>query len=55
MEELNQELSKNNFFIVKYGLIVVFLTISLVLLALGFIKIENKSILLLVLEYYFKM
>ena len=53
-QEFQKELNKNRFHIVKYGLVYIVIIIGLVLLSLTLIKIDNTSILSLVLDYYFR-
>ncbi len=52
--DLQKELDKKRFFLVKNGLIIIATTISLILTALYLLKINDLPILILVLEYYFR-
>jgi len=51
---LQRELAKNRFFIVKNGLFIVVFIIGLILISLYLLKIDNQSILLMVYKYYFR-
>ncbi|MEH0007829.1 MAG: hypothetical protein V6Z82_03815 [Flavobacteriales bacterium] len=53
-KDLQKELDKKRFALVRYGLLLVLSTIGLVLLSLIFIEIEGRSILSSVLAYYFR-
>ncbi len=49
---LEKELDKNRFAVVKYGLIILTLVIILILYTLVILKIDGESILNLVIDYY---
>ncbi len=51
-DNLEQELDKNKFAVVKYGLIILSLAIVLILYALTILKIDDKPILYMVIDYY---
>ncbi len=51
---LQNELDKNRFFIIKNGLVLIIITTGLIYMSLSLLKIENLSILELVFEYYFR-
>ncbi len=51
---IEKELDKNRFSIVKYGWFFILITIGIVLLSIGLIKIEEESVLEMVLLYYFR-
>jgi len=50
---LQKELDKNRFFVVKYGIAIVITIFMLIILSLVLLKIENESILKLVVKYFF--
>lgn len=51
-KELDKELDKNKFVFVKYSLAINSLIFIAILLLLFFIKIENNSVLQLIINYY---
>ena len=51
-KELDKELDKNKFLFVKYSLAINSLIFVAILLLLYFIKVENNSILQLIINYY---
>ena len=51
-KELDKELDKNKFLFVKYSLAINSLIFVVILLLLYFIKVENNSILQLIINYY---
>ncbi|MDC7995438.1 hypothetical protein [Altibacter sp. HG106] len=51
-KKLQKELDRNRFMVVRYGLYFILATITLVLVLLGFISIDGKSILQMVIDYY---
>ena len=51
-KELDKELDKNKFLFVKYSLAINSLIFVGILLLLYFIKVENNSILQLIINYY---
>ncbi len=51
---LEKELDKNRFAVVKYGLIILSLVIVLILYALLLLKIDGEPILYMVMDYYFR-
>ena len=51
-KELDKELDKNKFVFVKYSLAINSLIFVAILLLLFFIKIENNSVLQLIINYY---
>ena len=53
-DDLQEELDKKRFALVRYGLLWILATIGLVLSSLIFIKIEGRSILFSVLAYYLR-
>jgi len=50
---LQKELDKNRFFVVKYGIAIVITIFMIIILSLVLLKIENESILKLVVKYFF--
>ncbi len=51
---LEKELDKNRFFLVKNGLFIIALVLSLILIVLSVLTINNQSVLKLVFDYYFR-
>lgn len=51
---LEKELDKNRFAIVKYGLLILSLVIVLILYALFVLKIDDEPIIYMVMDYYFR-
>ena len=51
-KELDKELDKNKFLFVKYSLAINSIIFVAILLLLYFIKVENNSILQLIINYY---
>ncbi len=51
---LEKELDKNKFSIVKYGLVILLLVIVLILYSLMILKIDDEPILHMVMDYYFR-
>lgn len=51
---IQKDLNKNKFIFVKFGLYFSALVLVAIIIILSMLKIENKSILLYVIEYYFR-
>tara|TARA_B100001146_G_scaffold224848_1_gene244487 strand:- start:27102 stop:27275 length:174 start_codon:yes stop_codon:yes gene_type:complete len=51
-KKLQKELDRNRFMVVRYGLYFILATIVIVLVLLGFITIDDKSILQMAIDYY---
>ncbi len=51
---IQKKLNKNKFIFVKFGLHFTVLVLVAIIIILTILKIENKSILLYVIEYYFR-
>lgn len=51
---LQKELDRNRFFIVKNGFILIIIITGLIFVSLSLLKIDNQSILELVFKYYFR-
>lgn len=51
-KELNDELDKKKFFFVKYSMGINFLIFTMVVLMLYLVRIDNYSILELIINYY---
>lgn len=52
--ELTKEINAKRFFLVNYGIVIMLMVALFILLALYFLQIEDKSILEMVIDYYFK-
>jgi hypothetical protein len=53
-EELEKELSKKKFFVIRYATLINILVIILVIIFLYSVKIQNVSLIEMVLNYYFQ-
>lgn len=53
-EQLQQELDKKKFFMVKYAIFIILATIGIVFFLLSILKIDGQSILKSFIMYYFK-
>jgi len=51
-DDLDKIMNRNNYFLVKYGMLLIIIIFIITLIAMSYLKIEGKSILQLVLEYY---
>lgn len=49
---LQEELNKNQFLLVKYGLMIILMVFALIILMLFKFKINNQPIILILIEYY---
>lgn len=49
---LQEELNKSQFLLVKYGLIIVLVVLALIILMLFKFKINNQPVILILVEYY---
>lgn len=51
-KQLEEELNKNKFFIIKYSILINIIIFSLIFLILSIIKINESSLLILIFKYY---
>jgi hypothetical protein len=51
-EDLDKIMNRNNYFLVKYGMLLIIIVFIATLIAMSYLMIEGKSILQLAFEYY---
>ncbi len=53
-DDLNKIMNRNNYFLVRYGMFLIVSIFITTLILMSYLKIEKKSILQLVIEYYIR-
>jgi len=53
-QDLDKIMNRKNFFLVRNGFIMVICILIITIIAMSILKIEDKSILMMVLEYYLR-
>lgn len=53
-QDLDKIMNRKNFFLVRNGFVMVICILIMTIIAMSILKIEDKSILMMVLEYYLR-
>jgi hypothetical protein len=53
-EKFQEELGNKNYFVMKYGYVIILIVTALILFSFLLIKIDNKVLFQMIKEYYFR-